>query len=79
MEGPRFKRFSEDSEYRCVPIYSFKNCEAQMWIHHHDVLIPSAGLPSAFISDIRRGCSVCILFRSSSFAPTGVFDEFLIF
>ena len=58
MEGPRAERFSDDSEFRCMPVYSFKNVEAQMWIHHHDVLIPTNGLPSDFISDIRRGCSV---------------------
>ena len=78
VEGPRAKRFSDDSEYRCVPVYSFKNSEAQMWIHHHDVLITSNGLPSDYISDIRRGCSVCFLLsiQKSSFAPIGVFDEF---
>ena len=60
VEGPRRLNFSSDCEYRCVPVYSFKNSEALMWIHHHDILIPSDGLPSDFISDLRRGCSVSL-------------------
>lgn len=73
VEGPRWAEFSSDVEYRCMPIYSFKNQEAQMWIHHHDVLIESNGLPSAYLSDVRKGCSVCI---SAILTPIGAYMVF---
>ena len=69
VEGPRFKDFSSEVEYRCMPIYSFKNQEAQVWIHHHDVLIQSNGLPADYISDLRKGCSVSIFVFIGLFSP----------
>ena len=70
VEGPRWPEFSSEVEYRCMPVYSFKNQEAQMWIHHHDVLVESNGLPTDYLSDLRKGCSVSV---SNPLTPIGAY------
>ena len=74
-EGPRRPGFSVMPEVRCRPVHSFKNSEANLWIHSYDVLLPTETMTTDFMCDLRAGAAVSLSFLffpfrvSFTFAP----------
>ena len=57
-EGPRQPAFSDDPEVRCRPLHSFKNSEASMWQHSHDILLATNAMTTDFMCDLRHAAAV---------------------
>ena len=59
-EGPRKPAFSVDPEVRCRPLHSFKNSEASVWHHSHDLLLATDVMTTDFMCDLRHAGAVSI-------------------
>ena len=56
--GPRKPTFSVAPEVRCRPLHSFKNSEASVWQHSHDILLATSVLSTDFMCDLRSASAV---------------------
>ena len=60
MEGPRRKDLSLEPECRTVLCHTFKNPDASMWLHNHDIMLNTEMLRTDFMADLRIAGSVSI-------------------
>ena len=66
-EGPRPLNFSVEPEIRCQPIHSFKNSEASVWQHAHDILLSTEVMTTDFMCDLRNSAAVSIFLNLVTF------------